>query len=101
MTTKIDISRRTNFFKRIISIKETMIRIMEVKAIILKGLKKYTKIKLNDIPPIISPILSVIYNPPAVILPPIDLITDSEYGSIKPIKKAYGVLKIKMKKKRG
>jgi len=43
MTTKIDISRRTNFFKRIISIKETMIRIMEVKAIILKGLKNTLK----------------------------------------------------------
>ncbi|GAH99479.1 unnamed protein product, partial [marine sediment metagenome] len=63
---------------QIIRTREIRIRSKEVRAIILKGLKKYTKIKLNKIPPVISPILSVMYNSPDVNSLPSALITVSE-----------------------
>jgi len=58
--------KRIYLFKEIIRTREIRIRRKEVKAMILKGLKKYTKTKLNKTPPVISPILSVIYSCPAV-----------------------------------
>jgi len=54
------------FFKEIKRTRDTRIRRKEVKAIILKGLKKYTNTKLNKTPPVISPILSVMYNFPTL-----------------------------------
>ncbi len=69
---------RKYLLKQRISAREMRMRRKEVRAIILKGLRKYTRIKLNRAPPAISPMLSRMYNFPAVNVCLVALITANE-----------------------
>ena len=90
-----------NFLLLLISMRDVRINRKEVTAMISKGLKIYTKTKLKEIPPIISPILSVTYNAPVVNCSLFSRIMSREYGRIRPVRKAYGALNANMKKNTG